>query len=297
MAVIGNTPSITLDEILVASDFTRASESALTYAQALAKRFASKLTVVNVVDLSVGAKTQDAAVGLSVDEVRHQSAENVERTVNQLTEAGVRAGGKTLEAHRPVARAVGLASEIGAGLLVVGANGRRGLNKFMLGSFSEGVIRHAKCPVLVVGPQATQPGKEGLSFATVLFATDLQHHSFEKAAIALAFAEESLARIFLFHVMEKPPSDVTDVLAQHLKAEAALRGLIPNAAYEWCNPETEIEYGEPASHILRFAELNGADLIVLGARRSAFWFTHFVQGVASKVIEKAKCPVMTICTE
>ena len=48
--MIGDEVGLTLDQIVVATDFTPVSEMAVAYAAALAKRFASKLTVASVVE-------------------------------------------------------------------------------------------------------------------------------------------------------------------------------------------------------------------------------------------------------
>jgi nucleotide-binding universal stress UspA family protein len=43
-----------------------------------------------------------------------------------------------------------LAEEISAGLIVTGSRGRGGIRRALMGSVSDGVVRHAHCPVLVV---------------------------------------------------------------------------------------------------------------------------------------------------
>lgn len=45
---------------------------------------------------------------------------------------------------------VRVASEVGADVIVVGSHGHSGVKRFLLGSVSEHVVRHAPCPVLVV---------------------------------------------------------------------------------------------------------------------------------------------------
>jgi nucleotide-binding universal stress UspA family protein len=45
---------------------------------------------------------------------------------------------------------VGLAEEIGAGLIVMGSRGLGGIRRALMGSVSDLVVRHAHCPVLVV---------------------------------------------------------------------------------------------------------------------------------------------------
>jgi nucleotide-binding universal stress UspA family protein len=62
--------------------------------------------------------------------------------------------GEVVEVHarlgRPDAEIVGLADELGAGLIVLGSRGLGSLRRALMGSVSDSVVRHAHCPVLVV---------------------------------------------------------------------------------------------------------------------------------------------------
>ena len=51
---------------------------------------------------------------------------------------------------------VGLAEELGAGLIVMGSRGFGGIRRALMGSASDSVVRHAHCPVLVVRPEKEQ---------------------------------------------------------------------------------------------------------------------------------------------
>jgi nucleotide-binding universal stress UspA family protein len=55
-----------------------------------------------------------------------------------------------------------LATEIAADLVVLGTHGRRGLQRFVMGSVAEKTVRLAPCPVLVVRPKDTR-GMRGLA--------------------------------------------------------------------------------------------------------------------------------------
>jgi nucleotide-binding universal stress UspA family protein len=76
-----------------------------------------------------------------------------------LAELGQRASVKSapvefIPVGKPPAEIVKEAKEWPADLIVIGSHGRRGIQRFLLGSVAEAVVRHAPCPVLVV------PGEE-----------------------------------------------------------------------------------------------------------------------------------------
>jgi nucleotide-binding universal stress UspA family protein len=56
-----------------------------------------------------------------------------------------------------------------------------------------------------------------------------------------------------------------------------------------------VEHGEAARTILDLAERVGADLIVLGARKSSFWLTRVERGLTPALLAEATCPVLTVC--
>lgn len=296
MPVIGDQVGLTIDRIVLATEFSPSSEAATDYAKNVAKRFSSSLTVAHVVDLSIATRSEQAVVGVPIDDMRRASSENLERLLDDLNNEGIRSTAHTLEAHNPAAAIVGLSEQIKANLIVVGTHCRRGLSKAILGSCAEGIIRHASCPVLTIGPKSKAPSKQSFDFHTIVFATDFDSDVSEKAHVALAFAQDSAAKIYFCHFLNHPGKDVGETFEMQLKFETALQKLVPQPAYDWCSPEFVVESGEIAPHILSLAQRVKADLIILGASRSSSWFAHLVEGVVGKVLASAECPVMTVCS-
>lgn len=67
---------------------------------------------------------------------------------------------RLVEGH-PVEALLGVASEVGADLLVVGSRGRGGFRGLLLGSTSQEVVTNATCPVVVVPAVSTAAGEDG----------------------------------------------------------------------------------------------------------------------------------------
>jgi nucleotide-binding universal stress UspA family protein len=296
MPVIGDQVGLVVDRIVLATDLTPTSETATAYAKAIAKRFSSNLTLAHVVDLSVATRSEKAVVGIPLDDMRRSSSIEMERLLQEFSTEGVKATAHALEAHNPAAAIVGLAEQLKADLIVAGTHSRHGLSRAIVGSCAEGIIRHAICPVLTVGPMAKAPSNQAFSFNAIVFATNFDDDAAAKASKAFAFAQDSAAKIYLCHVLEHPGKDISQTLELQFKFETALQKIIPQAAYDWCGPECVVEQGKAAAHILALAKRVGADLIILGASRRSSWLVPLNSGVVGEVLSGAECPVMTICS-
>src|SRR5215469_3372798 len=262
MPVIENYVGLALERVLVATNFAEDSSLVLQYGKALAKRSSSRMVVAHVVDLSVATRSERAVVGIPVDEMRRTSAENMERTLTELQSSGFRATGQTIEAHNTAAAIVGLSEQVKADLIVMGTHARHGLSRVILGSCAEGVIRHASCPVLTVGPQAKPPVRGRFSPANIVFATSLNQDAAEKAAVALMIAEDTCSKVHLCYSLENPNPDISRTMQTQMMNEEELRRLVPQGSYERCDVACVVEYGDAGSHILDLAGKVNADLII-----------------------------------
>jgi nucleotide-binding universal stress UspA family protein len=86
---------------------------------------------------------------------RQRISERGAREVLETEVQKIRSGGATVTAEhliegRVAPGIVGLAEELGAGLIVMGSRGLGGIRRALMGSISDSVVRHAHCPVMVV---------------------------------------------------------------------------------------------------------------------------------------------------
>lgn len=84
---------------------------------------------------------------------KSQASELVKQVANELRAAGFKAG-EIVDFGDAKTKIVENASEWGADLIMVGSHGWKGINRFLLGSVSEAVARHAHCSVEIVRLQA-----------------------------------------------------------------------------------------------------------------------------------------------
>ena len=131
------------ETILLATDGSPASELANDQAIDLAVQIGARLLVVSVVGSS--SKPSEAA---SAD-LRDSMATRVQGIVQQAKAAGTDATYLLWEGE-PGEAIVAAADAENADLIVVGSHGRSGVSRFLIGSVSDYVVRHAHCPVMVV---------------------------------------------------------------------------------------------------------------------------------------------------
>ncbi len=139
-------------QVLAAIDFSRHADVVIETAATLARALDAELTVLHV------ASPEPEFVGYEVgpQSVRDDRAHTLElerrelhRIAEELRAAGV-AARAFLFSGATADKILEEAGERGADWIVVGSHGRSGLASAFIGSVSRGVLRGAKCPVVVV---------------------------------------------------------------------------------------------------------------------------------------------------
>jgi nucleotide-binding universal stress UspA family protein len=139
--------------ILIPVDGSATAQKAVAMAAGLAKAFASKATVVYVVDpYPFAGMAGDMAYG----QVEYMNAAEAEaKDALAAAAAALKEGGaqevQTLkvDAHEIWRGVIDTAQARGADLIVMGSHGRRGLEKLVLGSVAQRVLTHSPLPVLI----------------------------------------------------------------------------------------------------------------------------------------------------
>jgi nucleotide-binding universal stress UspA family protein len=285
---------VTFRHILFATDFSAAANSALPYAAGLARSFGAKLYALHVKEPANYALPPELwqSAQLADDREIQRLRDAVSRDFPDITP-------EILEGEGSVWHALASAIEtLRIDLIVVGTRGRTGVEKVLLGSQAEEVLRRAPCPVLTVGPRAqSEDGRRG-KITSVLYATDFGVASIAAAPIAVSLAEEYQTRLTLLHVIENRDAHQTDTPEEFGESrERHLRALIPDEANFWCAPHFVVEQGVPADKILEVARRANADLIVLGVHKPEGVpgaSTHLPIATVHHIVAHAECPVLTV---
>jgi nucleotide-binding universal stress UspA family protein len=142
-------------QVVVAYDFSPSAEHALARAIEVAARAPQ-----HVLHIVAALDPHDRALG-ALDGVTYETADRVHQviieSVTRAFDGRPTASEVKFFVHARIGKAateiLALATEVGADLIFIGSHGKIGLERFVLGSVSEQVVREARCPVMVTRPK------------------------------------------------------------------------------------------------------------------------------------------------
>jgi nucleotide-binding universal stress UspA family protein len=287
---------IEIRQILCPIDFSDFSRRALNHATAIAPWYGATVTLLNVQSspamamaapemLPVMVLTAETRAVLLAAMTRFAQDEAVS-TVPYRCE--IREGA-------PANEILASAHEIPSDLIVMGTHGRSGFERLVLGSVAEKVLRKAACPVLTVPFTATEVVPAPPLFKRILCAVDFSTCSMHALEYAMSLAQEANAFLAVAHVVDLSPRSVGEEL-QKLEDEGrdGLSRAVPDEVRIYCTVETLMARGVPYREILRLANEQRSELIVLGIHGRSAAEMFFMGSTTNQVVRHATCPVLTI---
>ena len=295
-----------LKSVLIATDFSTASEKALSYALSIARHYSAKLYLIHVVS-SLGLTMAGPE---AIPQATTAALRDATLTERELVSRGALSGIR----HQVIVRQGDVWTELQAvmrdksiDLLIVGIRGRTGFKRLVLGSVAEQIFRNASCRVLTVGPYS--PDDATLEPGTprpLLFATDFTEASLAALPEAVSLANQRRAKLVLFHAVSSIPQiqpnrwywpdDMTKMQAATAStARKRLQQLVEDAPLG-IEPECVTEVSEPAEGILYAARVLRPEIIIMGLKPRTFTDTrsHLPWSIAYDVVCGAVCPVLTV---
>jgi nucleotide-binding universal stress UspA family protein len=136
------------EKILVPLDGSEHSLKALKIAVQIAKKFNGKITLIHVYSIG-GLASYPTPVHEFIEAIRKVSADILGDGEKKVKAEGVQVETLLKEGHA-VEEIIKTCREGKFDLVVMGARGLSKIKEMLLGSVSDGVTRHAYCPVLVV---------------------------------------------------------------------------------------------------------------------------------------------------
>lgn len=284
---------VSLQNVLIATDFSQCSDAALIFGLSLAKAYTANAYVISVVpasqfllaDPSAYVAAKDAAfrdlVALKADLKREYSYEEGKDYHICLLEGNV--AEVILEFARQKA----------ADLIVLGTHGRAGLSKALMGSVAEGVFRNARLPVLTLGPNVRGALSDLRPPRKILVAADLTAASERALACAAALARQHNAGLTAVHVLRHLPDDEAE-RARALQTVKTRLAQLLNRYAEGSQCPLLAQEGQVVPTVLDVARETAADLLVIGVRPSSGLLDRLMYPHAYQIVRESPCPVLTL---
>ncbi len=302
---------MTLENVLIPTDFSACADHALSHAVEVADRFDAQLHILHVVneldpDWYGITDAQERAVKLR-DQIKSEARERLEdlapgKDLHDLETI------ISLQLSFDVADSINeYVQEREIDLVVMGTHGRQGIDRLMLGNVANKIIRHAPCPVMTIREEVPwTEEEEEVVYNDILAPIDFSDHSREALRVSKSFAHRYEARLHQLFVAEQrtvptfsdtgiPGVGVVEMDPEILaNAEEGLQKLSENVGGPEVKSAYHVREGDVSRDIVDFAETNGVNLIVM-ATRGLTGVNRFLLGSnTERIIRVAPCPVLTI---
>lgn len=279
--------------ILFASEIP-ANERAFNFALAQARESGADLILFHAYDTLVVAASETSGIryydyaAAARAEIRH-----LEPLADTARQAGIKCE-VVVRPGMPADQILGYLREREVHRIVMGTHSPGPIGKLLVGSVAEAVLRSAKVPVFIVGPEVVDGAYRNFSTRTILCAVRFLEGSYITASFAAEMALHHNARLILQHVIRA--QERAEVLANRTieEIESDMLCLIPAELREHISIQTIVVPGDPTEELLYQSRAQQADLIVLGAHGASAFAAVARQGVVYKVLAHSHCPVMTL---
>ena len=293
MPMIGDRPEMNLKTVVYATDFSVCSQNAGLYAARIASYFSATLLVTHAFTLS------QAALEVEINKKRvSQQRKNLETL---LSRCALLLGAESIETNsillegNPKDVIPALADHNAPAIIVLGTHGGGRIERGIIGSIAEKILRSSQWPTLTVGPQVKPESSQTFPFARILFATDFTVAAANAAVYAVTFAEVFGAKIDVLNVIQDDGLEHPDRLSDlRNRFFIALDGIVPQQAREFCDPRTFVAVGKAHDQILDHIRERSIDLLVLGIHKTSHLSMEMRTSGAFRIIVDAACPVLTI---
>ena len=320
-----------IEKILYATDLSRNSAYAFSHAIDMAKRHDAKIVILHALELIPA--WAEAAAGITPEMKRKQQEEVVEdlkkrvqefckKTEAQLGPPCVELVSKILITRGyPPEEILNATDEEGCDVIILGSHGKGFLTYTFLGSVSTAVLHRIRKPVFIIPLPSEKTAIEGHMIPQVkkiLYATDLSKNSAYAFFYATDMAKRHDARMVILHTIEPVPESIyveegaigMEEVLKKAKEEEQKGDVeeIKKRLQDFCR-KVETQMGPPCAElvskilvpigyavdeILKIADLESCDVVVLGTHGKGVLKQTFLGSVAEDVLQRIRKPVFII---
>ncbi|AGN01504.1 universal stress protein UspA-like protein [Salinarchaeum sp. Harcht-Bsk1] len=291
----------TIDTVLLATDGSDPAERAAEHAIALAATTEADLHVLAVADAAASRMAEATLGEQGGDSVLNEAAREATGAVADLAadapaSPDVTTIVRTGLAHKEIAA---YAQEIDADVTVLGTEGRSGLDRVLLGSVAENVLRTSTRPVLLISPGTPAPDADQTPYDELLFPTDGSEGADRALDWAIGLAAHYAAPLHALFAADASPFPTTVRSKQLLQAlESAGNDAIEAVRERGEARDVEVvgavASGAPGPTILEYCEDEPIDLVVMGTHGRSGLDRYLLGSVTEHVVRHGDVPVFCV---
>lgn len=282
-----------LESLIFATDFSESSQNAGFYAAFLAKRFGVKLIVAHAFTPSQAAMDVELEHSISSRQ-RKDLSRDLAGKCDALTEAAIDAVSVLLEGD-PKDALPALADKNSPSMIILGTHGGGWLEREVIGSVAEKILRSTRWPCLTVGPHVQPVTLTSPTFRRILYTTDFTRVAAHAAQYAVWFAKAVGAEMDVLHVVQHEDADDPKKLDNLRKSfRKSLEESSFDGEAESFSSRAFVPAGNAHREILRHIREHSIDLLVLGIENSSHFGLQMRTSGAFQLIVDAQCPVLTM---
>jgi nucleotide-binding universal stress UspA family protein len=299
--------ALRLRKLVVPLDFSPQSPLALKYAGALAQKAGAVVELLFVVEpAAFYSGVEDSPLAVDNPRLTKAARKQLQEHAARLTASGVETR-VAIRVGKAFAEICAHAKELKADLIVISTHGYSGMERVLMGSTAEQVVRRAPCAVLALrldaraGGVRREPHADVPHLRRVLAPVDFSEPSRRALNYAVDFARKFGSHLTVFHVsFSIPPPRRLAAFARGLEvglfkeAQRDIAKLVKEVVPDSMSVNIEVVAGSPRNGILQAAERTNADLIVIATQGRRGLERWFMGSTAEHTVRYAPCPVLVV---
>ncbi len=281
-----------LENILLATDFSKPAENIVGTALFWASSFRSKITLIHVLPENI--KNEKVVTMLS-EAAKKMLAE----TRGNIKDKGIKTDKPILKFGKNFAKITKSAIKTNANLIIIGSGEKSKNDVFQLGTIADKIVRKSVKPVLVVKNNNPIPVKKII--CPIDFSSDSKRAL--KNAIILALRFRAVLNVVSVYEVAYTGSLKLNIdwqkereraRKEHMEEFNSFVGKINFLGLNW---KKEILGGDPAIEIIKAIKRHESDLLIMGTSGKTGLNRLLLGSVTEKVIRKVPCSFITIKSE
>jgi len=284
------------DKVLFPTDGSDGAAAVFEHVLDVAEAHDATVHVLNVADTTRESVTQIR--GQVIDALEQAGVRIVQETAERASDRGVPTVTEVMQGE-PYRTIVDYADTYDIDLVIMPTHGRRGLERFLLGSTTERVVRRSDVPVLTVRPDDDVTVR--YPYRNVLVPTDGSDPAGAALSVGIDVASTASAALHLLSVvdvtslgvdvrtdiqtaaLEESATEILDVAAERAR-EA---GVAPAA--------TAVEFGGSVPRTIRtYVGDHDIDLLIVGTHGRTGFDRYVLGSVTEQLVRTAPVPVLTV---